>query len=152
MNIAITGTTVKVLSGGSSQEVSGLFNVFRPNVFVEVLHGKISGIFEKFAIDAISDISRKHVVCEISLAKVENPYKRYCRENVTSAVQKLLQMQKLPFAELAVVAACEQNVTIDPRSISADIIPELSKFVGQIARNTENVVASKLCKKLASTK
>lgn len=86
LSIAITGTIIKVLNGGNSREVSGQYGVFRPNVFVEVLQGKLRGIFEKFAIDAISDISRKHVVCEISLTKIENPYKRYCRENVKSSI------------------------------------------------------------------
>lgn len=50
------------------------------------------------------------------------------------------------------MVACEQNVAIDPRNISADIVGELSQFVGRIAKNTENAIAVKLYKKLESAK
>ena len=37
VNIAITSTAIKVLNSGTSHEVSGQYDIFRPNIFVEVL-------------------------------------------------------------------------------------------------------------------
>ena len=98
-------------------------------MFVSVLSGKkFDGVLDKFLIDAISNNSRKHIICDMMMHKYKNPFRQLCVEDADEIIKKLLEMKQVDFAKLAVVIACENNKYIIVGDLGTRILREIKSL------------------------